>query len=216
MFWLIAMLASVGVGAASVFVTLQRMGGNFEGLFRAAPELEPGAFAEGAYGKITGVVSPATKALETPGLGTPSVLYELVVYKTYADTHNTASWRIAHRAIHGTELEITAGDVSIRVSVPDIYLLTAPAHDANEDLRRRGSEFGLFRSRVRYVPEGATVQIVGTLTREVDTDPSAMNDYRETATRYRLIPRKKQPLILSCKARKQLQAPDPEARTRQA
>ncbi len=210
------MLASVGVGAASVFVTLQRMGGNFEGLFRAAPELEPGAFAEGAYGKITGVVSPATKALETPGLGTPSVLYELVVYKTYADTHNTASWRIAHRAIHGTELEITAGDVSIRVSVPDIYLLTAPAHDANEDLRRRGSEFGLFRSRVRYVPEGATVQIVGTLTREVDTDPSAMNDYRETATRYRLIPRKKQPLILSCKARKQLQAPDPEARTRQA
>ncbi len=210
------MLASVGVGAASVFVTLQRMGGNFEGLFRAAPELEPGAFAEGAYGKITGVVSPATKALETPGLGTPSVLYELVVYKTYADTHNTASWRIAHRAIHGTELEITAGDVSIRVSVPDIYLLTAPAHDANEDLRRRGSEFGLFRSRVRYVPEGATVQIVGTLTREVDTDPSAMNDYRETATRYRLIPRKKQPLILSCKARKQLPAPDPEARTRQA
>lgn len=207
MFWLIAMLASVGVGAASVFVTLQRMGGNFEGLFRAAPDLEPSAFAEGAYGKITGVVSPAIKALETPGLGTPSVLYELVVYKTYADTHNTASWRIAHRALHGNELEIAVGDVKIRVAVADIYLLAAPAHDANEDLRRRGSEYGLFRSRVRYVPEGATVQIVGTLTREVDADPSATNDYRETATRYRLIPRKKQPLILSCKAHKQLAAP---------
>jgi hypothetical protein len=204
-FWLIAMLASVGIGAASVFVTLQRMGGNFEGLFRAAPDLEPSAFREGAYGKITGVVS-APKPLETPGLGTPSVLYELVVYKTYADTHNTTSWRVAHRAIHGGELEITVGDVTIRIGAPDVYVLAAPSHDANEDLRVRGSEYGRFRSRVRYVPVGATVHIVGTLTREVDADPSAMRDYRETATRYRLIARKKQPLILSCKAHKQLAA----------
>lgn len=206
MFWLITMLASVGIGAASVFVTLQRMGGNFESLFRSAPDLAPADFGEGSYGKITGIVSPANKALDTPGLGTPSVLYELVVYQTYADTHNTTAWRIAHRALHGGELEITAGDVSVRVAAADVYLLAAPAHDANEDLRGKDSDFGRFRSRVRYVPAGATVQIVGTLTREVDADPNAMRDYRETATRYRLIARKKQPLILSCKARKQLAA----------
>lgn len=201
------MLASVGVGAASVIVTLKRMGGNFESLFRAAPDLEPSAFGEGAYGKITGVVSPATKALETPGDNAPSVLYELVVYQTYDGTHHTTAWHIVHQRVHGKELEITAGDTTIRVAVADLYLLDAPAADANIDLRSQAPmEYGRFRSRVRFVPEGATVQIVGTLTREVDADPSAMRDYRETATRYRLIARKKQPLILSCKARKQLAA----------
>lgn len=207
MFWLIAMLASIGVGAASVMVTLHRMGANFEGLFRAAPELAPSAFAEGAYGKITGVVSPATKALATPGGGAPSVLYELVVYRTHDDSYNATGWRKTHQSLHGKELEITSGDVSVRVGVADIYLLDAPAIDANEDLRRDPpAQIGLVRSRVRFVPEGATVQIVGTLTREVDADPSAQSDYREVATRYRLIGKRKQPLILSCKTRKQLPA----------
>ncbi len=202
------MIASLGVGAASVVIALQRMGGNFEGLFRAAPDLDASAFREGAYGKITGAVSPATKALDTPGAGVPSVLYELVVYRTYADTHNTTAWRIEHRALHGKELEITVGETTIRAAVADIYLLDAPDHDTNTDLRRNAPpQLGRFRSRVRYVPEGATVQIVGTLTREVIEDPSAMRDYRETATRFRLIARKKQPLILSCKVRKQLPAP---------
>lgn len=201
------MLASVGIGAASVVVTLNRMGGNFVGLFRAAPDLDASAFREGAYGKITGVVTAAKKPLDTPGAGVPSVLYELVVYRTYADTHNTTAWRVAHQSLHGKELEITSGDVTIRVAASDIYLLDAPSHDENADLRRNPPpQFGLFRSRVRYVPEGATVQIVGTLTREVDADPNAMRDYRETATRYRLIAKRKQPLILSCKAPKQLPA----------
>lgn len=201
------MLASLGVGAASVFVTLQRMGGNLEALFRAAPALDEAAFAEGAYGKITGVVSARGKPLATPGDQATSVLYELVVYRTYADTHNTAAWRIVDQRVFGTELELRAGDTTIVASVRDLYLLDAPAFDANADVRPNApGGFGLFRSRVRFVPEGATVTIVGTLTREVDDRPDAVRDYRETATRYRVIGRRKQPLILSCKARKQLAA----------
>jgi hypothetical protein len=206
-FWLIAMLASLGVGTASVVVALNRMGGNFPVLFRAAPDLAPGAFAEGAYGKITGVVSSATKALETPGGGAPSVLYELTVYRTYADTPSS-EWRLVDQQLHGAELEITTGDVTVRVGIADLYLLDAPAIDHHADLRPKPSGgYGLFRTRVRFVPEGATVQVVGTLTREVDADPSAMRDYRETATRYRLIGRKKQPVILRFKPRKQLPPP---------
>ncbi|MFN0249946.1 MAG: hypothetical protein ACKV2T_23890 [Kofleriaceae bacterium] len=202
MFWLIAMIASLGVGTASVIVALNRMGGDLAGLFRAAPDLEPSAFAEGAYGKITGVVSSATEALDTPGSGAPSVLYEMTVYKTHGD--NT-QWRLVHQRLHGKELEITTGDVSIRVAVGDVYLLDAPATDHLNDLRTNApGDYGWFRTRVRFVPEGATVQIVGTLTREVDADPSAQNDYREVATRYRLLGRRKQPLILSCKLHKQL------------
>jgi hypothetical protein len=203
-FWLIAMLASLGVGTASVIVALNRMGGNFAALFRAAPDLEPSAFAEGAYGKITGVVSPTTEALETPGGSAPSVLYEITVHKTHGE--NT-QWSLVHQRLHGKELEITTGNVSIRVAVADIYLLDAPTTDHLDDLRKNApSNYGWFRTRIRFVPEGATVQIVGTLTREVDADPSAQNDYREVATRYRLIGRRKQPLILSCKLRKQLPA----------
>lgn len=202
------MLASLGVGTASVLVAINRMGGNYAGLFRAAPELAPGAFAEGAYGKITGVVRPAARPLETPGGNAPSVLYELTVYHSYADRQATTDWRLIHQRLHGKELEITAGDVTIRVRVADVYLLDAPADDQPTDLRRDAPlEVGLFRSRVRFVPEGATVHIVGTLTREVDEDPAAMQDYRETATRYRLLGRRKQPLILACHPRKQLPGP---------
>ncbi len=210
-FWLIAMLASLGVGTASVVVALNRMGGNLAGLFRAAPELSPSDFAEGAYGRITGVVSPASQALETPGGGAPSVLYEVTVYRTYADTASSA-WRLIDQRVYGNELDVTAGDVTIRVGGAEVYLLDAPALDHPSDLRRNAKpDYALFRSRVRFVPEGATVQIVGTLTREVDADPSAQRDYREVATRYRLIGRKKQPVILSCKARKELPAPSPSS-----
>jgi hypothetical protein len=204
-FWLIAMLASVGAGAASVFITLQRMGGNFEGLFRAATDLAPAEFAEGAYGRITGVAT-AAKPLATPGGAPPSVLYELVVYKTYDDGHAVSTYRMVHRGLHGGEFDVRVGDTVVRVSSREIYVLTAPSLDSHEDLRDPSMRavFDRHQSRVRFVPDGATVQIVGTLTREVDADPSAARDYRETATRYRLIAKKKQPLILACKARKQL------------
>jgi hypothetical protein len=201
------MLASVGIGAASVFVTLQRMGGNFEGLFRAAPDLAPSELAEGAYGKITGVAT-AAKPLVTPGGGAPSVLYELVVYKTYDDGHAVSTYRMVHRKLHGGDFDVRVGDTVVRVSSRDIYVLAAPSLDAHEDLRDQTAryQFDRHQSRVRFVPDGAMVQIVGTLTREVDADPSAAFDYRETATRFRLLAKKKQPLILRCKPQKQLAA----------
>lgn len=210
MFWLIAMIASMGVGVTSVVVTLNRMGGDHEKRLRTAPELAPSDFAEGTYGRITGVAT-ATPAGEAPGIGTPCVLYELVVYRSYSSTHNTTDWKIVHRALVGDDVIVTVGDVVVRVAVRDVYLVSSPTHDETVDLRER-QEYGTFRSRVRFVPDGAIVDVVGTLTREVDDDPAAPRDYRETATRYRLIGTRKQPIVLSCEPR-QLARTEPKPLT---
>lgn len=196
MFWLITALISVGVGGFSVFATLNRIGGNVERAFHRAPELAAASFAEGAYGRITGVADSTEPLPRVPGLDTPCLLYELVVYEATEDRHAGGGWRMAHSELVGVDLDVTVGDAVIRVNARDLYVLTAPSHDATEDLRakpRRGSH----TSRVRYVVPGSTVHLVGTLTRVVDDDPSAMRDYRSMATRYRMIGKRDQPVVIA-------------------
>jgi hypothetical protein len=195
-FWLVTMLASLGVGGFSVFVTLNRLGGDSERAFRKAPELPPAKFAEGAYGRITGVASSTEKLPMVPGLDRPCLLYELTVYESTSDRNAGMGWRVVHRELVGADLEVTVEDTVIRVSARDLYLFTAPSHDANEDLRARPRP-GSHTSRVRFVLPGATVHVVGTLTREVDDAPAAARDYRSIATRYRLIGKRDQPIVLA-------------------
>ncbi|MBA3461197.1 MAG: hypothetical protein H0T46_14630 [Deltaproteobacteria bacterium] len=195
MFWLITMLATLGVGGVSLFATLNRMGANLEKLFDAAPELTESKLAEGAFGRITGVVTGRGQLPTAPGIGISCALYELVVYSAHDDRHGSG-WRVVHRELVGGELDIMVGDTVVRFDASNLYVVSAPSHDANTDLRR-GAEHGSYTSRVRYVPDGATVRVVGTLTREVDADPSAQNNYREVATRYRLMGSRRHPVVLA-------------------
>jgi hypothetical protein len=195
MFWLITMLATLGVGGASLFATLNRMGANIEKLFKDAPALTEDTFAEGKVGRITGVVAARGKPLTAPGAGVPCVVYELVVYASSGD-RATSDWRVVHREIAGGELEIAVGNSVVRLDAQNLYIVKAPAHDATTDLRSPGGR-GAYTSRVRFVPVGATVQVVGTLTREVNMDPSAQNNYREIATHYRLVGSRRLPIVLA-------------------
>jgi hypothetical protein len=196
MFWLIAAIASLGVGGVSLFATLNRMGGDVERNFREAKELPAAAFQEGAYGKLAGIATSSAKLPLVPGLDLPCLLYELVVYESTSDRNSGIGWHVAHRELVGVDLEVTVGDAVVRVNGRDLYLISAPSHDANEDLRAK-SFGGSHTSRVRYVLPGASVQVVGTLTREVDDDPAAPRDYRSVATRYRLIGKRGQPIVLA-------------------
>jgi hypothetical protein len=195
MFWLITMLATLGVGGVSLFATLNRMGANLEKLFDAAPELTEASLAEGAFGRITGVVTGRGQLPTAPGVGISCVLYELVVYSAH-DDRNGSGWRVVHRELVGGELEVAVGDTVVNLDASNLYVVSAPSHDANSDLRGN-PRHGTHQSRVRYVPDGATVRIVGTLTREVNADPAAQNSYREVATRYRLVGSRRQPIVLA-------------------
>ncbi len=189
------MLATLGVGGGALFATLNRMGANLEKLFSTAPELDEARFAEGAFGRITGVIGARGVLPTAPGVGVPCALYELVVYRVSGENHG-GNWRVVHREMVGRDVEVAVGNTIVRVDPSDIYLVRAPGHDANADLRSR-PQYGPHQSRVRYVPAGATVQLVGTLTREVDADPSQTRDYREIATRYRLVGNRRQPVVLA-------------------
>jgi len=188
------MLATLGVGGAALFATLNQMGGKLEKLLDSAPELDEGQFAEGAFGRITGVIGARGTHARVPGLGVPCALYELVVYRV--DHNGGGGWRVVHRELVGGEVEVAVGNTVVRVAPRELYLVRAPSHDTNTDLRARPAR-GPHQSRVRYVPVGATVQLVGTLTREVDADPAAQRDYREIATRYRLVGKRRQPVVLA-------------------
>lgn len=189
------MLATLGVGGGALFATLNRMGANLEKLFSTAPELEEGRFAEGAFGRITGVIGARGTLATVPGIDVPCALYELVVYRVSPGNHG-GDWRVVHREMVGGDVEVAVGNTIVRVDPRDVYIVRAPGHDANADLRAR-PKYGPHQSRVRYVPAGATVQLVGTLTREVDADPAQTRDYREIATRYRLVGNRRQPVVLA-------------------
>ncbi len=196
MFWLITAIATFGAAGVSLFATLNRMGGNVERAYRTAPELPAAAFAEGAYGRITGIASSSAKLPLVPGLGIPCVAYELVVHAHDGERDANMGWRIVHGEVVSVELDVTVGDTVVRVNAREVYLVTAPSHDANRDLRPNGAVRG-HSSRVRYIPAGATIHVVGTLTREVDDDPTAPRDYRSIATRYRLIGKRGQAVALA-------------------
>ena len=195
MFWLVGAIVGLGVAGYSVFATIGRMGGDLEKAFKKAPELAESAFAEAAYGRVAGVATSHDALPTVPGLGVPCLAYELIVYQT-SSHHGSAAWRIVHRERVGVDLEVTVGAHTLRVAGQDALLLRATGHDANHDLRRDPG-YGIYTSHVRYIRPGATVAVVGTLTREVDADPSATRDYRNVATRYRVIGKRGQPVILA-------------------
>ncbi len=188
MFWMITALAAMGAAGVSLFATLNRLGGDVEKAFREAPALGEAAFAEGAYGRISGVASSPGTLPVVPGLDVTCLIYERVVYEVASDGQAAGGWRIAHREIIGGDVDVTVGDTVVRFDARDLYLYAAPSHDGHEGGRT---------TRVRYVPPGATVQVLGTLTREVDMDPNASRDYRSVATRYRLIGKRKQPIVVA-------------------
>lgn len=188
-------LGMLGVAGASLFATMNRLGGNVEKAFRTAPVLAEAQLAEGAYGKITGIASSTKKLPVAPGLELPCLVYELVVHERAGDPRTGAEYRRVHSEVVAVDMEITVGNTVIRVDARDIYLVSGPAFDAEGDVRG-GGRYG-YSSRIRFVPPGATVHVVGTLTREVDTEPTAARDYRSLATRYRLIGKRDQPIALA-------------------
>ena len=196
MFWMITALGMLGVAGVSLFATLNRLGGNVEKAFRTAPVLAESGFAEGAYGKITGIATSSKKLPVAPGLELPCLVYELVVHEQSGDRQTGAGYHVVHSEVVAVEVDIAVGNTVIRVNAHDIYLVSGPVYDAPADLREGGAAYG-HSSRIRFVPPGATVHVVGTLTREVDDDPAAPRDYRSVATRYRMIGKRGQPIALA-------------------
>jgi hypothetical protein len=202
MFWLISVLVTAGAGGMAIVAAMNRLAGEGQRIFRGARELSPESFAEGLHGRLSGVAElvPGSEPLATPGQGTPCLIYELIVYElnTQHDTGTTHS-RIVHRGRAGGEIDVVvAGTTRVRVDCRDIQLVEAPSFDLGRDLREVPG-YGTYTSHVRFVAPGATVQLVGTLAREVDADPGAQQDYREVATRYRLIRTRAQPIVLATK-----------------
>ncbi|MBX3156330.1 MAG: hypothetical protein KF773_10055 [Deltaproteobacteria bacterium] len=195
MLWLLGAIFGLGAAGYSVFSTLGKMGGDFEKVFRKAPELAESAFGEGAYGRVTGVATSHDVLPAVPGLGVPCLAYELVVYQT-SSPHAGGAWRIVHRERVGVDVDVAVGVHTVRVAAQDALLLRATGHDANHDLRREPG-YGIFTSHVRFVRPGATVEVVGTLMREVDADPSAARDYRNAAERFRVIGKRAQPILIA-------------------
>ncbi len=196
MLWLIAAVASFGLGGISIFTAMNRLGGAAERAFRKAAVLPASAFAEGAYGRIAGTATSPAKLPIVPGLGAPCLLYELVVYQDLSDRNTASAWRIVHSERVGVELDVAVEDVIVRVNGQDVHLYTAPKYDTETNLGPRMG-YGSYRSHVRYIPAGAVVQVVGTLMVEVDPEPTAERDYRSVATRYRLISRRRQPIVIA-------------------
>ncbi len=195
MFWMITALGMLGVAGVSLFATMNRLGGTVEKAFKRAPVLAESAFTEGAYGKITGIASSTKKLPTAPGLELPCLVYELVVHEANSDRQAGQGWRMIHSEVVAVDMEIAVGNTIVRVNAHDIYLVSGPVYDATTDVRT-GAGYGN-TSRIRFVPPGATVHVVGTLTREVDDDPSAPRDYRSVATRYRMIGKRGQPIALA-------------------
>lgn len=199
MFWMITALGMLGVAGVSLFATMSRLGGNVEKAFRTAPVLTEAAITEGAYGKITGIASSNKKLPLAPGLELPCLVYELVVHAASGDRQTGAGWSVVHSEVVAVDMEIAVGNTIVRVNAHDIYLVSGPVFDATHDVRTgdaHGAGFGR-TSRIRFVPPGATVHVVGTLTREVDDDQSAPRDYRSVATRYRMIGKRGQQIALA-------------------
>jgi hypothetical protein len=195
MFWMLTALGMLGVAGVSLFATMNRLGGNVEKAYRSAPVLAESAFAEGAYGKITGIASSNKKLPVAPGLELPCLVYELVVHELAADRQTGTGVRLVHSEVVAVEIDIAVGNTIVRINPHDIYLVSGPVFDAPTDVRT-GVGYGN-TSRIRFVPPGATVHVVGTLTREVDDDPAAPRDYRSVATRYRMIGKRGQPIALA-------------------
>jgi hypothetical protein len=196
MFWMITALGMLGVAGVSLFATMNRLGGNVLKAYRTAPALAESAFAEGAYGKVTGIASSTKKLPVAPGLELPCLVFELVVHEQSTDRQTGTGYRLVHSEVVAVEIDVTVGNTIVRVNAHDIYLISGPVYDSQADLRTGGSPYG-HTSRIRFVPPGATVHVVGTLTREVDNDPTASRDYRSLATRYRMIGRRGQPIALA-------------------
>lgn len=188
-------LGMLGVAGVSLFATMNRIGGNVEKAFHAAPALTEAQLVEGAYGKITGVASSTKKLPVAPGLALPCLVYELVVHERVVEHTSDTEYRTAHSQVVAVDMEITVGNTVIRVDAHDVYLISGPVYNAEGDVR--GARGYGYSSRIRFVPPGATVHVVGTLTREVDRDPTAARDYRSLATRYRMIGKRDQPIALA-------------------
>ncbi len=200
MLWLLATIATAGLGGLSVFVALRRMEQQVERVLRDAPRLTSERLVEGAYGRIEGRARSQAELVMAPGLDRPCVLYELVVWQRFEDGSSTADWGEVHRSIVGGELLVDVDGVVVRVDAQQVQLVTAPVHDHAGDLRPGAfHRSGPFTSRIRYVVADADVQVVGTVSREVDADPGATRDYREIATRLRMIAARNRPLVLAAR-----------------
>jgi len=182
MFWLIAAIASAGLGSLSIVALLRRMDANIERVFRDAPDLE-GALVDGAYGKVTGRITSTTPTT-VPELGTPCLMYELEVYQGQA-----GAWRMIERSVIGDELVVEVGNARVTFSAKDARIVIAPSYDS-------AGRSGTQSLHVRYVPVDAVVTVVGRLVLEIDQDPAATTDYREIATRYRLVGMRGHPIVL--------------------
>ena len=200
MLWLIATLATAGFGG-SLYVLIQRMGVQIERLLTDAPLIGPGELVEGARGRIEGPVTAVDELVIAPGLDLPCLMYELVVWRTAPDpATNSTGWREVHREMVGGDVEIEVGNAAVRIAAAQVHLIAAPTHDVHHDVRVDHRIFGAAVSRIRYVLPDAILRAAGTLTREVDANPAATQDYREVATRFRMIGTRSRPIVAATDA----------------
>jgi hypothetical protein len=193
-FWLIATLAAAVLGGGALFAALGRLARDGERLLSDAPLLSGSAIIEGAFGRIEGIATSTQPLLNVPGLEQSCLIYELVVR-----ARDGSEWSELDRVRKGVELSVQVGNVSVRVDGAVVVLVSSAMHTEHRNLGSRMLVRDGITSTVHYVPPGAHVNVAGTIAREVETDPSATTDYRELATRFRMVPTRARPVVLACR-----------------
>jgi hypothetical protein len=199
--WLVISAVVAALGAVAVRASLRRLGAAADQLLDQVPALRGDELVDGGYGKVAGRARSVADPIAAPGPGTPCVWCEVVVRRATRDRSvDMLEWREIDRKVEALELALTVDGREVRVDPRDAVVVRAveasvPGHVLE------GWRDSAVTSTVRMVPIDADIEVAGTLTRQVDANPAAAADYRETAVIWRLIATRERPLVIGVRRR---------------
>ncbi len=198
--WLVISAVVALAGAVALRASLRRLGAAADRMLDEVPALRGDALADGAYGKIAGRARTTSAPVVAPSAGTACVYCEVVVRRaTVGRGGDMRIWREIDRKIDAVDVVLAVDGREVRVDPRDALVLRATEASYPGHVLESWRDPDV-TSTVRIVPVDAEIEIVGTLTREVDANPAAAADYRETAVTWRLIGTRERPLVLGVRA----------------
>lgn len=187
------------LGAVGLRASLRRLGAAADKLLAEVPALRGDALADGTYGKIAGRARSPAPPVMAPKTGAACAWCEVVVRRATVDRGGEMHiWREIDRKVDANDLVLTVDGREVRVDPREAVVLRAeeaafPGHVLDGWFDRDVT------STIRMVPVDAEIEVVGTLTREIDPNPAAAADYRETAVTWRLVATRERPLVVGVK-----------------
>lgn len=199
--WLVITAVVTALGAVAVRASLRRLGAEADRLLERVPALTGDALVDGGYGKITGRAHARVAPVVAPGSKNACVYCEITVRRSIRNRRSEGwTWQEIDRQIDAAEVALAVDGREVRVDPRDAVVLRAieaafPGH------LLEGWRDADVTSTERIIPLDAEIDVVGTLTREVEPDPAAAADYRETAVSWRLIATRERPVVIGVRRR---------------